>query len=123
MTTPKLEIVRHPAFEKDLKGLKKRFRTLDEDLEVFIRHSLTPLHVDQLPNDGIVRINGLGLEAPEIYKVKKFACKALKGKGAMSGIRMTYAWIAGSKTVELIEIYYKGDKENEDRERILKLYN
>jgi hypothetical protein len=123
MTTQKLEIIRHPAFEKVLKGLRKRFRTLDEDLEVFIRHSLTPFHLDQLPNDGLVRITSLGLSAPQIYKAKKFACKALKGKGAMSGIRITYAWIAGSKTVEFIEIYYKGDKENEDRARIMKVFS
>jgi hypothetical protein len=42
--------------------------------------------------------------------------------GVQSGIRVIYAYFEEKDKIELIEIYYKGDKENEDRERILKYY-
>jgi len=57
-----------------------------------------------------------------IFKAKKFACKALKGKGAQSGIRVIYAYHEGEDWVEFIEIYFKGDKASEDGERITKHY-
>jgi hypothetical protein len=53
---------------------------------------------------------------------KKFACKSLKGKGAKSGIRIIYAYFEQEDTIEFIEIYFKGDKENEDKERIKKYF-
>jgi len=39
-----------------------------------------------------------------------------------SGIRITYAYFKEMDKIELIEIYYKGDKEKEDKARILKYY-
>jgi hypothetical protein len=38
--------------------------------------------------------------------------------GAQSGIRVTYAYFSDEDRIEFIEIYYKGDQLNEDRERI-----
>jgi len=64
----------------------------------------------------------LEIENPKIYKVKEFACLSLKGKGSQSGIRIIYAYFEKKDRIELIEIYYKGDKENENRERILRYY-
>lgn len=64
----------------------------------------------------------MGINTPKIYKAKKFTCKSLKGKGAASGIRIIYGHYEKEDIIEFIEIYYKGDKENEDRERILKYY-
>jgi hypothetical protein len=110
-----------PEFEKDLKKLK-RFRTLEEDLEVFIRTQLNLYHKQNIDNKGIFPIPNLGIDHPNIYKAKKFACKSLKGKGVASGIRVIYAYYGTEDCIEFIEIYYKGDKENEDRSRILKYY-
>lgn len=39
-----------------------------------------------------------------------------------SGIRLIYTYFEDEDKVELIEIYYKQDKEKEDRERILRYY-
>ena len=53
----------------------------------------------------------------------KFQVKsALKGKGAQSGIRIIYAYYEAEDWIEFIEIYYKGDKESEGRERVLRKY-
>ncbi|MBI4846628.1 MAG: hypothetical protein HY810_09220 [Candidatus Omnitrophica bacterium] len=117
------EIRRLPEFKKDLEKLsKKRFRTLPEDLENFITTALNSFHKLQIDYGGIVPISDLGIEYPQIYKVTKFACKALKGKGVKSGIRLTYAYFNDKNIIEFIEIYFKGDKENEDRERIKRYY-
>jgi len=122
MTTPFREIVRLPEFERDLKKLSKRYRTLDEDLETLIKHQIVLLHKLEIDNRGTFRIPGLPFQEPKIYKVKKFACKALKGRGATTGLRLIYAYFEDADRVELIEIYFKGDKENEDKERILTIY-
>ena len=78
-------------FEKDFKKLAKRFRTLEEDLNAFIANQLKLTHKLNIDNKGVLRISDLGIEHPRIYKARKFPCKALKGKGAMSGIRIIYA--------------------------------
>jgi len=43
-------------------------------------------------------------------------------KGAQSGIRVIYAHHEDEDWIEFLEIYYKGDRESEDRERIVKKY-
>lgn len=81
------------------------------------------LHELGIDNAGVFPITGLGISPPpKIYKAKKFACKSLKGRGVKSGIRVIYAHFEAENKVELIEIYYKGDQQNEDRERIKKNY-
>lgn len=116
------DIRRLTEFEKDFKKLYKKFRTLEEDLEIFIEKQLKLYHKLCIDNKGVFPVSGLGVDYPKIYKAKKFACKSLKGKGALSGIRIIYAYYEKEDIIEFIEIYYKGDKESEDRERILKYY-
>ncbi len=116
------EVSSLPEFEKDIKKLLKRFKTLEDDLEIFIKNELNLYHKLKIDNKGVFQVPGLKIEIPKIYKAKKFACRSLKGKGVQSGIRVIYAYFEEQDSIELIEIYYKGDKENEDRERILKYY-
>jgi mRNA-degrading endonuclease RelE of RelBE toxin-antitoxin system len=122
MTTLFKEITRLPEFERDMKKLLKRFRSLEDDLENFIRTELRLFHRLGIDNKGVVQMAGLGIQNPKIYKGRKFACRSLKGKGAQTGIRVIYAYSEEADRIELIEIYYKGDKENEDRERIFKRF-
>lgn len=107
-----------PEFEKELKKLSKKYRTLETDLKTFISVQLRLFHELKQDNGGIVNIAGLGIEDPKIYKARKFACRALSGTGSNSGIRIIYAYYAKESRVQFIEIYYKGDKEMEDRNRI-----
>ena len=109
-------------FEKDLKKLAKRFPSLKDDLKIFMKVAMNAFHKQNIDSRAIFHISDLGIHSPKIYKAKKFACKSLKGKGAQSGIRVIYAYDESEDRVEFIEIYYKGDKENENRERILKYY-
>lgn len=116
------EIKRLAEFEHDLKKLSKRYHSLEEDLEIFIGKQLKLYHKLHIDNGGIFRISNLDIEYPKIYKAKKFACKSLKGKGVASGIRIVYAYFEDRDVIELVEIYYKADKENEDKERVLAHY-
>ena len=112
------EIAYSPPFEKDLKKLLKRFQSLEEDLEIFQRVQLILFHKQGLENGGIVRIEGMGQGFLPIFKARKFACRALKGKGVHSGIRVIYAYNAELDRIQYIEIYYKGDQEIETKSRL-----
>ncbi len=116
------QIRRLPEFDKDLKKLLKKYRTLEEDIKVFENTALKMYHKLNVEYDGILPIANLGIECPKIYKVKKFACKALKGKGVQSGIRIIYAYFPDDDIIEYIETYHKNDKENEDHVRIFQYY-
>ena len=103
------------GFQKDLKGLLKKYRTLNEDMET-VRQVLEVVPDERPPFS--FRIDNLGLETC-VIKVKKMACKALKGRGVNSGLRLVYAWFEKEKKITFIELYHKNDKENEDRQRIM----
>jgi len=117
------EVLMLPDFMKDFKKLQKNYSTLKQDLKVFVNTQLILSHKLNIQNSGIVRISGLSIIQPQIYKARKFACKSLKGRGVSSGIRVIYAYFEDDDRIELVEIYFKGDKENEDRKRILKYYS
>lgn len=101
-------------FKKDLKGLLKKYKTLHEDLNV-VRKVLEVVPDERSPFS--FQIPNLGLETC-IIKVKKIACKALKGKGVNSGLRLIYAYFPNDEKIIFIELYHKNDKEVEDRKRI-----
>ncbi len=102
-------------FKKDFKKLFKKYRTLKDDLEV-VRKVLV-VKPDASPPFSF-RIDNLGLETC-IIKVRKIACKALKGRGVNSGLRLVYAYFDEEQQIIFIELYHKSDKENEDRQRII----
>jgi len=103
------------AYQKDLKGLLKKYRTLNDDMDVVKK--VLEVFPDERPPFSF-RIDNLGLETC-IIKVKKIACKALKGRGVNSGLRLVYAHFEKEQRITFIELYHKNDKENEDRERII----
>jgi hypothetical protein len=104
-----------PEHAKDLKNLLKKYRTLKEDLEI-VKKVLTVSQDERVPFS--FRVDGLGIETC-VIKVKKIACKALKGRGVNSGMRLIYACFKDEERIVFIEPYHKSDKESEDRQRIL----
>lgn len=101
-------------FKKDLKNLLKKYRTLNDDLDV-VKKVLEVMPDERPPFS--FRIDNLDLKTC-IIKVKKIACKALKGRGVNSELRLVYAYFETEKKITFIELYHKNDKENEDRKRI-----
>ena len=120
MTPIKIKYYTTRLFQKNLKRLLKKYRTLEEDLEIAKRNAIELYHLKNINNQSIFQVEGFCSDKILICKIKKFACKALKGRGSRSGIRIIYAFHCQSYKVELIEIYFKGKKENEDQERIKK---
>ena len=116
------EITRLPEFERDLKKLLKRFPTLVSDLNTLI-DTLLFLHHKITPHPEVRQISDLGNTPLPVHKVRRFACRSLKGRGARTGLRLVYAWDEARDAITLIEIYIKTDKANEDRKRILKYFD
>jgi len=116
----KIEYAETEGFKKDFKRLLKKFRTLVDDLENAKQGAIELFHLKKIDNESCFEIKGFENDGCRIYKLKKFACKSMKGKGIKSGIRVIYAFCKSKKKVCLIEIYYKGIKEDEDGERIKK---
>ena len=100
-----------PEFSKEFKRFSKKYKSLPDDLNEFKRIiSVIPLGNSKHFNI-ITKI-----EQCVIVKARLF-CRYLRG----SSLRVIYAFYRQGCKVDFIEIYFKGDKENEDRERI-KLY-
>lgn len=99
-------------FKKDFKRLSKKYPSLTNDLFEFKKvvseiplgnnKHFTPLHIQ---------------ETITIIKARLF-CRYLKG----TSLRVIYAYDSNKQHIEFIEMYFKGDKEKEDRVRILKYY-
>ena len=102
-------------FKKDLKNLLKKYRTLNDDLVVV--KQVLEIFPDERPPFSF-RIDDLGVVTC-IIKVRKIACKALKGRGVNSGLRLIYAHFQAERRITFIELYHKNEKEKEDRQRIL----
>lgn len=102
-------------FKKDLKNLLKKYRTLNDDLDVV--KQVLEVSPDERPPFSF-RIDNYGLKTC-IIKVKKIACKALKGRGVNSGLRLIYAHFPDEQKITFIELYHKNDKENEGKIRIV----
>ena len=116
--TSKINYGETPEFQKDFKKLLKKFKSLESDLELAKIAAIDFYHIQKINNSSIFPIQGFCTDEIQICKIKKFACKALKGRGSKSGIRVIYAFYSHGCKVDFIEIYFKGEKENEDRERI-----
>jgi hypothetical protein len=105
-------------FEKDFEKLLKKYLSLEEDLSILMQL------LDKYPKGFspiIFPISDLGIKT-KIFKVRKFRCKSLKGSGSNSGIRIIYALFEEEQKIEFIEIYFKGNQTNHNKERILKYY-
>jgi mRNA-degrading endonuclease RelE of RelBE toxin-antitoxin system len=108
-----------PEFQRDLKQLLKKYRTLKDDLEVLKKVLAVASH-PQPPLS--YRIPGFGFESPIIVKIKKFASRSLKGKGSNTGFRIIYAYHQREQRIQFVQMYFKADNANEERERILRYF-
>ena len=106
-----------PEFQRDLKQLFKKYRTLRDDLEVLKKVLAVASH-PQPPLS--YRVPGFGFQTPIIIKLKKFASRSFKGKGSNTGFRIIYAYHQQEQLIQFVQIYFKADEANEDRERILR---
>ncbi|MFZ2205704.1 MAG: hypothetical protein WAV23_03885 [Minisyncoccia bacterium] len=97
-----------PEFERELKQLSKKYRSLTYDIADFediIKSSPTGF------GNNFVIIHS----TPTLKIVKvRLACESLKNRN----IRIIYAYHGDKFEFMYIEIYFKGEKVNEDKARI-----
>lgn len=94
------------GFDKDLKRLLKKFRTLEDDIEVAKRNAIELFHLLKVDNNSVEPIPNFCSDELKICKIKKFACKALKGRGVQSGIRVIYAYhVSTNKVANNISVH------------------
>jgi len=99
---------RLPKFERELAKLLRKYRSLEEDLKSFERVILS------IP-DGSGK-NFTIIHDSENFKIIKarLMCRSLRNRD----IRVIYAYHQDRIEFMYIEIYFKGDKDNEDRGRV-----
>lgn len=97
-----------PQFTKEFKQLSKKYRSLPDDLNEF-KKIVTALPIGVGKHFNVVTQNDL----VKVIKAR-FFCRYLKG----SSLRVIYSYVKEENIIEFIEIYFKGDKANEDHERI-----
>lgn len=105
-------------FKKDLKQLLKRYHSLESDLEILKKYSLNLFHEQNIDTNSMVKIEGFCRPPYIAYKVRKIASRSLKKRGCNSGLRLIYIFHETRKSITLVELYIKSDKENEDRARL-----
>ncbi|NQU83038.1 MAG: hypothetical protein HQ539_03760 [Parcubacteria group bacterium] len=111
-------------FKHDFKKLLKKFPSLVEDLKVNKQYRIELFHIKNIDSKSIFEIQGVGNTVElQFFKVKKFQCKSLKGRGAKSGIRVIYAYFPIKEKIVFLEIYFKAKQENENRQRIVDFTN
>ena len=106
----KIQFEEISIFQKELKKLKKRYKSLSKDLKEFQKIlSVSPL--------GNTKHFVIIQQTRFLYIIKaRFFCRYLKG----SSLRIVYAYAQKENKIQFIEMYYKGNKENEDTSRIKK---
>jgi len=103
-----------PEYQKDMKWLLKKYRTLENDMND-VRKDLNDEPGASPPFS--FQIEGLGITTC-LIKVKKIASDSFKGRGVNSGFRLVYAYFEEEQRIVFVELYHKNEKENEDRIRI-----
>ncbi len=118
-----IEYIETELFQKEFKKLLKKYRTLSEDFNTAKKHAIELFHLMKIDSQSVENLTGSTYDDIQVYKLRKFACKSLKGRGAQSGIRIIYAYHPDTSSITFLEIYFKGDKENEDRGRVQSFVN
>jgi len=95
-------------FSKECKRLAKKYKSLPNDLQEFKNV------ISVVPSGNSKHFNVITqTESVKIIKAR-FFCRYLK----RSSLRVIYSYIEEQKKIEFIEIYFKGNKENQNKERI-----
>lgn len=97
-----------PEFERELKKLSKKYPSLPDDIED-IKQVLQSSPTGIGKNFTIISI----VKDVRVVKVR-IQCESLRSRA----IRLIYAFHPDKIEFVYIEVYFKGDKENEDRGRV-----
>lgn len=97
-----------PEFFKELARFSKKYKSLPADLEEFKR-IVVVVPLGNSKHFNVISKN----EQVVIIKARLF-CRYLKG----TSLRIVYAFHYQSSKITFVELYFKGERENENCERI-----
>ncbi len=97
-----------PKFGKEFSKLSKKFQSLPEDLKKFEK-------LIEISPTGIGKNFTIIHSSTKMKLVKaRLSCRSLRKRS----LRIIYAYHNDTVTFVYIELYFKGDKANEDRNRV-----
>lgn len=99
---------RLPEFQKEFSRLLRKYPSLTDDIKKF--EKLIVLYPTGVGVNFVIMHHGTRVKVVKA----RLACKSLRDRS----IRIIYAYHSDAMVFMHIEIYFKGDKENEDRARI-----
>lgn len=102
-----------PEFDKDFKKLSQKYPSLKQDLDN-LEEVLCVLPTGSGKNFTIIHHS----EKVKLVKTR-LACKSLRDRS----MRIIYAYHDSTVTFVYIELYFKGDKANENKERVSQYLN
>ena len=96
-------------FKKEFKTLKRKYKSLPKDLKILKKV------LDIFPNGNRSSKFSILTKHSHYTIIKaRLSCSSLR----KSSLRIIYAYSSKENKIDFIELYYKGDEENEDKERI-----
>lgn len=108
LETMKMKFDEGQEFLKEFKKLKKKYKSLNNDLEIFKKL----LEAHPL---GISRHTNILIRSHDCIVIKsRLFCRYLKG----NTLRIVYLYIKKNSQIIFIEIFFKGEKAREDQQRI-----
>jgi len=115
-----------PEFQKDLKRLAKKWRSLPQDIKAAER-GLIPLYVPQEGID-IKQVHDTFFNGKRATILQMMdGCEVVKMRldvasfGTSSKVRLVFVAVVGAQRITFIELYAKNDKDREDAERIQRI--
>ena len=100
-------------FDKEFKKLFKKYKTLDQDLEIFkslVRKQIQLFITKSSNHHAILHSNKTRIT----FALKsRLQCRALKN----SNLRIVYLYLEKEDKIVFIELFFKGDKSTEDTTR------
>lgn len=104
-----MNIIKGTEFSKELKKLKKKYPSLPQDLEILERI------IEKFPfGEDSKHCNALKRDGEHCICKRRMMCRSVRG----SEFRVIYYYDGQKITLHYIEIYYKGNKETEDKKRV-----
>lgn len=100
-----------PEFERDLRRLSRRYKTIGDDLQV-IKKILALQPEARPPFSELLEDPDLGCKT---IKVKHFATKSLKGAGVLSGLQLIYDYLEDKETIVFVGLFHRPDDRRQAR--------
>lgn len=106
-----------PEFEKDLKRLEKKFKHILSDLDVAIE----VIRAEPTNSLRCEQVEGLGESCNDVtaYVLKKFRSTDLR---STNELRLVYVYENPKNKIILVQLYFKGDIQIEEKARIRKYF-